>query len=71
MQMYTDTARNPFYEAMQSLVGKNVAIQTGLNVKQGLLVAAFPDLVILEVCHVPFYYRVEEITWVTPLTEHV
>ena len=69
--MYTDTTRMPFYEAMQSLVGKNVAIQTGLNVKQGLLVAVFPDLVVLEVCQVPFYYRVADITWVTPLTEHM
>ena len=69
--MYTETTRMPFYEAMQSLVGKNVAIQTGLNVKQGLLVAAFPDLVVLEVCQVPFYYRVADITWVTPLTEQL
>ena len=69
--MYTETTRMPFYEAMQSLVGKNVAIQTGLNAKQGLLVAAFPDLVVLEVCQVPFYYRVADITWVTPLTEQL
>ena len=69
--MYTDATRMPFYEAMQSLVGKNVAIQTGLNVKQGLLVAVFPDLVVLEVCQVPFYYRVADITWVTPLAEQL
>ncbi len=71
MHMYTDTTRMPFLEAMQSLVGKNVAIQTGLNVKQGLLVAVFPDLVVLEVCQVPFYYRVADITWVTPLAEQL
>jgi len=69
--MHTDTTRMPFLEAMQSLVGKNVAIQTGLNVKQGLLVAVFPDLVVLEVCQVPFYYRVADITWVTPLAEQL
>lgn len=69
MHMYADTTRMPFLEAMQSLVGKNVAIQTGLNVKQGLLVAVFPDLVVLEVCQVPFYYRVADITWVTPLAD--
>ena len=71
MHMHTDTTRMPFLEAMQSLVGKNVAIQTGLNVKQGLLVAVFPDFVVLEVCQVPFYYRVADITWVTPLAEQL
>ena len=56
-----------FLEAMQSLVGQQVAIQTGMHVQQGVLTAAFPDFVVLEICGVPFYFRVEEIVWISPI----
>lgn len=61
------TACPQFLEALQSMIGQQVAIQTGMHVQQGILTAAFPDLVVLEVCQVPFYYRLEEIIWVSPV----
>ena len=56
-----------FVEAMQSLLNHPVAVQTGKHVQQGILTAVFPDLLVLEVCQIPFYFRVEEIVWVSPV----
>lgn len=67
MQMYTDFQRMPFCEAMQSLVGKHVAVKMGMNALQGVLQAVYPDLLVLDVCQTPFYIRTEEVTWVSPL----
>lgn len=67
MQMYHDMTRMPFVESVHALVGQKVVIQSGMHSKQGTLAAVFQDLVVLEVCQTPFYYRLDEITWIMPL----
>lgn len=54
-------------EAIQPFLGKMVAVQqTGNRVQQGILAAICPDYIVLDVCGMPFYIRIEQIVWVTP-----
>lgn len=59
---------NPYlYETVKMMVGQSVAVQTVKNVQQGILTSVFPDHIVVEVCNVPFFIRMEEIVWVTLL----
>lgn len=59
---------NPYlYETVKMMVGQSVAVQTVKNVQQGMLTSVLPDHIVVEVCHVPFFIRMEEIVWVTLL----
>lgn len=59
---------NPYlYETMKMMVGKPVVVQTVKNVQQGSLTSVLPDHIVVEVCHTPFFIRMEEIVWITLL----
>lgn len=45
-----------------------VAVQmTSNHVKQGILKLVTLDYLLLDVCRVPFYVRLDEVQWVTPI----
>ncbi|MEK4485500.1 YuzF family protein [Psychrobacillus sp. FSL H8-0484] len=54
------------YQAANSLLGKNIAIQTTKSTLQGKLSLVAPDHLVLEVSGVPFYIRTQQIVWITP-----
>lgn len=57
---------NPYlYETIKMLVGQPIVVQTVKNVQQGILTSVLPDHIVVEVCQVPFFIRIEEIVWVT------
>lgn len=57
-----------FAATMQSLIGQMVAVQmTSNHVKQGILTMVTVDYLVLEVCRVPFYIRLNEVQWIAPL----
>lgn len=57
---------NPYlYETVRMLVGQPIVVQTVKNVQQGMLTSVLPDHIVVEVCQVPFFIRMEEIVWVT------
>ena len=57
---------NPYlYETVRMMVGQSVAVQTVKNVQQGILTSVLPDHIVVEVCHTPFFIRMEEIVWIT------
>ncbi|MER1986030.1 MAG: DUF2642 domain-containing protein [Solibacillus sp.] len=57
-----------FAASMQGLVGQMVAVQmTGNHVKQGLLKMVTTDYLVLDVCRVPFYIRICEVQWISPV----
>lgn len=57
-----------FSEATQALIGQMVAVQmTSNHVKQGTLKGILPDHLLLDVCTVPFFIRLEEVQWITPV----
>ena len=58
-------------EAIQPFLGQMVAVQqTGNHVQHGILAAICPDYILLDVCRTPFYIRMEQIVWVTPLMKN-
>ncbi len=57
-------------EAIQPFLGQMVAVQqTGNRVQHGILAAICPDYIVLDVCRTPFYIRMEQIVWVTPVVK--
>lgn len=57
-----------FAASVQALVGQMVAVQmTSNHVKQGILKLVTLDYVLLDVCRVPFYIRLDEVQWITPV----
>lgn len=61
---------NPYlYETLKAMVGQPVAVQlSAMQVQQGILRAVLPDHIVLLVCQVPFFIRMDEIVWVTVLS---
>ncbi len=58
-------------EAIQPFLGQMVAVQqTGNHVQQGVLAAICPDYIILDVCRMPFFIRIDQIVWVTPFLKN-
>lgn len=56
-----------FAASIQGLVGQMVAVQmTSNHVKQGTLTFVTADYLVLDVCRVPFYIRLDEVQWITP-----
>lgn len=55
-------------EAIQPYLGHHVAVQqTGNHVQQGILAVVCPDYIMLDVCRTPFYIRMDQIVWVSPV----
>ena len=58
---------SPYYsETMKGIIGNYVAVQTTAKTLQhGFLTHVYPDHIVLDICHVPFFIRTDEIVWVT------
>ena len=54
-----------FCEMLAGAVGKMIAVQADMVIKHGVLRAVYPDHIVLEVCHVPFYIRMDKIVWIS------
>lgn len=55
------------YETLQGLIGQMIAVQqTGNHVQQGILTGVLPDHLVLDVCRIPFFIRMDQVVWVTP-----
>lgn len=54
-----------FYHLLQTLSGKQVAVQTSKSTIQGHIAMVAPDHIVVEVSGSPFYIRMKEIVWVT------
>ncbi|MCM3359127.1 MULTISPECIES: YuzF family protein [unclassified Psychrobacillus] len=54
------------FQAAESLIGTNIAVQTTKNILQGKLTAVAPDHLVVNVGGVPFYVRIQAIVWISP-----
>lgn len=54
-----------FCEMLSGAVGKMIAVQADMVIKHGVLRAVYPDHIVLDVCHVPFYIRMDKIVWIS------
>ncbi|MDZ5711096.1 YuzF family protein [Jeotgalibacillus haloalkalitolerans] len=58
---------DPFvYQALNSLVGTMITVQTTKNPVQGTLTSAAPDHIVIEINQVPFFIRTQQIVWISP-----
>lgn len=68
MVSYGQMDQGYFATMVQGLVGQMVAVQmTSNHVKQGVLAMVTADYVVLDVCRVPFYIRMCEVQWISPV----
>ncbi|TFD99738.1 YuzF family protein [Jeotgalibacillus salarius] len=54
------------YQALNTLVGKPITVQTTKNPVQGMLSSVAPDHIVIEINEVPFFIRTQEIVWISP-----
>lgn len=54
-----------FCEMLNGAIGKMIAVQADMVIKHGVLRAVYPDHIVLDVCHVPFYIRMDKIVWIS------
>lgn len=72
MHMYNETTQmvssvDPYmYQALHSMVGRHLAVQTNRGSVRGKLVNVMPDHIVVEVNGTPFFVRVAQIIWVLP-----
>ncbi|MBM7579027.1 YuzF family protein [Jeotgalibacillus terrae] len=58
---------DPFvYQAVNSLIGSMITVQTTKNPVQGMLTSAAPDHIVIEINKVPFFIRTQQIVWISP-----
>ncbi|MBD7945261.1 MULTISPECIES: DUF2642 domain-containing protein [Psychrobacillus] len=63
---YVSPFEGHVFQAAQSLMGTNIAVQTTKNILQGKLTMVAPDHIVVSVGGVPFYVRIQAIVWITP-----
>ncbi|WP_370512129.1 YuzF family protein [Brevibacillus sp. LEMMJ03] len=72
MQMYSEAPYmlsfvDPYlYPTLQSVVGRQVAVQTATGSVRGVLRHVMPDHVVVQVHNTPFFIRTQQIVWVMP-----
>lgn len=53
-------------ETLHSLVGQHVVVQTtAKTIHQGILTNVYPEHIVVDVCRVPFIFRLDEVVFVT------
>ncbi|MBM7648279.1 ferredoxin-fold anticodon binding domain-containing protein [Bacillus ectoiniformans] len=54
------------YQTLQTIIGKEVTVQTMQGSLRGSLKTVMPDHVVIEVSGTPFFVRIQQIVWVFP-----
>jgi hypothetical protein len=72
MQMYSEAPGmlsfvEPYVcQTLQSVVGRQVAVQTVSGSVRGVLSHVLPDHIVVQVSNTPFFIRTQQIVWVIP-----
>ncbi|MGM7685218.1 YuzF family protein [Cytobacillus sp. Hm23] len=54
------------YQALSSIRGTNVVVQTTQGSLRGILQTVMPDHIVIEVSKSPFFVRTQHIVWISP-----
>ncbi|MBA4495046.1 YuzF family protein [Paenactinomyces guangxiensis] len=57
-----------FYRALQSLAGRDIAVQTVRGSVRGRLCSVLPDHVLVQSGGAPFFIRTQQIIWAVPIS---
>lgn len=55
------------YQAAKGLKDKMIAVQTTRSIIQGKLQGVAPDHLVIDVSGAPFFIRIQQIVWITPI----
>ena len=55
------------YQVAKGLKDKMIAVQTTRSIVQGKLKGIAPDHLVIDVSGTPFYIRIQQIVWITPI----
>ncbi|WP_227394600.1 YuzF family protein [Jeotgalibacillus aurantiacus] len=54
------------FQALNTLIGKPITVQTTKNPVQGMLKSVAPDHFVVEINQTPFFIRTQEVVWISP-----